>query len=164
MARSLHYPTLEFFGGWGTQYTSQAADTDFGKQLFESNYVWNYGLELNIPIYQRHYTKTEKVKANMLFENSKLVEKDLRLMIFREVQTAYLNFLAAKNEYYAAEKQFNASLRRSGLEEAINAPPYHPFKWHETAMWYLLAGPAVEIIDPKKSDYWSDPWGHKKNH
>ena len=85
MARSLHYPTLEFYGGWGTQYTSQVAGTDLGKQLFESNYVWNYGLELNIPIYRRHYAKTEKVKAKMAFENSKLVEKDLRLMIFREV-------------------------------------------------------------------------------
>jgi outer membrane protein len=109
MARSLHYPTLEIFGGWGSQYTSQAVDTDFGKQIFESNYVWNYGMELNIPIYQRHYAKTEKVKAKMAFENSKLAEKDLRLMIFREVQTAYLNFEAAKNEYFAAEKQFNAA-------------------------------------------------------
>jgi outer membrane protein len=117
MARSLHYPTLEFFGAWGSRYTSQAVDTDFGKQLFESNYVWNYGLELNIPIYQRHFAKTEKVKAKMAFENSKLVEKDLRLMIFREVQTAYLNFLASKNEYYAAEKQFNAAQEAYNIQK-----------------------------------------------
>jgi outer membrane protein len=117
VARSLHYPTLEFSGGWGTQYTSQAAETDFAKQLFESNYVWNYGFELNIPIYQRHYAKTEKVKAKMRFENSKLVEKDLRLMIFREIQTAYLNFQAAKNEYYAAEKQFNAAQEAYNIQK-----------------------------------------------
>ena len=109
IARALYYPTLEFFGNWGTRYTSRAPDTDLGKQLFESNYVWNYGVELNIPIYRRNTTQTQKVKAKMAFENSKLIEKDLRLMIFREVETAYLNFLAAKNEYYAAEKQFNAA-------------------------------------------------------
>ena len=117
VARSLHYPTLEFSGGWGTQYTSQAAETDFGKQLFESNYVWSYGFDLSIPIYQRHYAKTEKVKAKMQLENSKLVKKDLRLMIFREVQTAHLNFLAAKNEYYAAEKQYSAAQEAYNIQK-----------------------------------------------
>ena len=45
----------------------------------------------------------------MTYENAKLVEKDLRLMFFREVQTSYLDFLASKNEFQAAEKQFKAA-------------------------------------------------------
>jgi outer membrane protein len=53
----------------------------------------------------------------MAFENSKLQEKDLRLMIFREVQTAYLNFLASKNEYLAAEKQFNAAQEAYNIQK-----------------------------------------------
>jgi len=117
MAKSLHYPTLEFFGGVGSRYTSLAPETNFAKQIFESNYVFNYGLELNIPIYQRNRVKAEKVRAKMAYENSKLEEKDLRLMIFREVQTAYLNFSAAKKEYFAAEKQFNAAQEAYNIQK-----------------------------------------------
>jgi outer membrane protein len=117
MARSLHYPTLEFFGSVGSRYTSLAVQNDFLEQIFESNYVFNYGLELNIPIYQRNRATAQKVRAKMAFENSKLQEKDLRLMIFREVQTAYLNFLASKNEYLAAEKQFNAAQEAYNIQK-----------------------------------------------
>jgi len=117
MARALHYPTLEFYGGVGSRFTSQDVQTDFAKQIFESNYVFNYGLELNIPIYQRNTAKAQKVRAKMAFENSKLEEKDLRLMIFREVQTAYLNFSAAKKEYFAAEKQFNAAQEAYNIQK-----------------------------------------------
>jgi outer membrane protein len=117
MANSLHYPTLEFFGGIGSRYTSQAPDTDFGKQIFESNYVFNYGLELNIPIYQRNAVKAQKVRAKMAYENSKLEENDLRVMIFRQVQTSYYNFIAAKKEYFAAEKQFNAAQEAYNIQK-----------------------------------------------
>lgn len=117
VARALHYPRLEFFGGLGSRYTSLAVQTDFMEQIFESNYVFNYGLELRIPIYQRNQVKTQKVIAKMNLENSKLAEKDLRLMIFREVQTAHLNFLAAKNEYFAAEKQFNAAQEAYNIQK-----------------------------------------------
>ena len=117
MAKSLHYPTLEFFGGVGSRYTSLATQTDFATQIFESNYVFNYGLELNIPIYQKNRVKAEKVRAKMAYENSKLQEKDLRVMIFREVQTAYLNFSAAKKEYFAAEKQFNAAQEAYNIQK-----------------------------------------------
>jgi len=117
MARSLQYPTLEFFGGVGSRYTSLETQTDFAKQIFESNYVFNYGLELNIPIYQRNRATAQKVRAKMAYENSKLLEKDLRLMIFREIQTAYLNFQAAKKEYFAAEKQYNAAQEAYNIQK-----------------------------------------------
>jgi outer membrane protein len=117
VANALYYPRLEFFGAIGSRYTSLAPDTDFMEQIFESNYVFNYGLELSIPIYQRNQVKTRKVIAKMNLENSKLAEKDLRLMIFREVQTAYLNLEAAKNEYFAAEKQFNAAQEAYNIQK-----------------------------------------------
>jgi len=39
------------------------------------------------------------------------------LMIFREVQTGYLNFSAAKKEYFAAEKQFNAAQEAYNIQK-----------------------------------------------
>lgn len=117
VARASYYPRLEFFGAMGSRFTSLAPDTDFMEQIFESNYVFNYGLELSIPIYQRNQVKTQKVIAKMNLENSKLAEKDLRLMIFREVQTAHLNFMASKNEYFAATKQFNAAQEAYNIQK-----------------------------------------------
>jgi outer membrane protein len=108
MARAMHYPTVDFFSGVGSSYTSRNPDFNFGEQM-DNNSQINYGLDLSIPIYQKNRVSSQKTRMKMAYENYKLIEEDLRLMIFREVQTAYLNFLAAKNEYYAAEKQFNAA-------------------------------------------------------
>jgi len=108
MARALHYPTIDFFSGLGSSYTSRNPDYNFGEQM-DNNSQINYGLDMTIPIYQKNRVNSQKTRMKMAYENYKLIEEDLRLMIFREVQTAYLNFLAAKNEYYAAEKQFNAA-------------------------------------------------------
>jgi outer membrane protein len=116
MARSLHYPTLEFSSGVGSSYTSRNPNFDFGEQM-DNNSVINYGLELNIPIYQKGRVSAQKTRAKMAYENSRLQEKDLRLMIFREIQTTYLNFQAAKNEYFAAEKQFNAAQEAYNIQK-----------------------------------------------
>lgn len=116
MARSLHFPTLQFSAGAGSSYTSRNPVFDFREQL-DNNSQFYYGLEMNIPIYQKNRVHAQKVRAKMAYENSRLQEKDLRLMMYREVQTAYLNFLAAKNEYFAAEKQFNAAQEAYNIQK-----------------------------------------------
>jgi outer membrane protein len=115
MARSDHYPELSLFGSAGTRYSSQLKMEDnpdksipFSNQ-FEDNSVFSYGVELNIPIYSRNAVVAQKTRAKMAYENARLVEEDLRLLIFNEVQNAYLSFVASKDEYYAALKQFEAA-------------------------------------------------------
>lgn len=114
MARSFHYPTLEFFGGIGSNYSSLLIDQTTGESLpfanqLDDNRIISYGFELSIPIYQRGTAVAAKTRAKMAYENAMLQEKDLRMMIYREVQTAYLDFIAAKNEFQAAEKQYAAA-------------------------------------------------------
>jgi outer membrane protein len=115
MARSGYYPTLDLFGSVGTRYSSQLKQPDNQEktipfsQQFEDNSVFNYGLELTIPIYSRYTNHAQKTRAKMAYENAKLIEEDRRLLIFNEVQNAYLNFVAAKDEYYAALKQYEAA-------------------------------------------------------
>ncbi|MBS0000394.1 MAG: TolC family protein [Cyclobacteriaceae bacterium] len=115
IARSNHYPELSLFGSAGTRYSSQLKMEDnpevsipFSSQ-FEDNSIFSYGLELNIPIYSRYTVVAQKTRAKMAYENAKLVEEDLRLLIYNEVQNAYLSFVASKDEYYAAMKQFEAA-------------------------------------------------------
>jgi outer membrane protein len=115
VARSDLYPRLSMFGSAGTRYSSQLKMEDNPEvsipfsQQFEDNSIFSYGLELNIPIYSRHTVSAQKTRAKMAYENARLLEEDLRLAIFNEVQNAYLSFLAAKDEYFAAMKQFEAA-------------------------------------------------------
>jgi outer membrane protein len=53
----------------------------------------------------------------MELENNKLNLQDLELQIFREVQIAYLDFTAAKNEYYAAQSQFKAGQKAYDIQK-----------------------------------------------
>ncbi len=115
MARAGHYPELSIFGGAGTRYSSQLKMEDnpdkskpFSSQ-FEDNSIFSYGVELNIPIYSRNVNVAQKTRAKMAYENARLAEENLRLLIFNEVQNAYLSFIASKDEYYAALKQFEAA-------------------------------------------------------
>ncbi len=115
IARAGHFPTLSFFGSAGTRYSSQLKEIDNPEQTksfagqVEDNSQFTYGLELQIPIYSRHATLSEKTRARVAWENAVLAEEELRIFIFNEVQNAYLNFQAAKDEYYAALKQFEAA-------------------------------------------------------
>jgi outer membrane protein len=115
IARSGHYPELSIFGSAGTRYSSQLKmedNPDKSKPLsdqFQDNSVFSYGVELNIPIYSRNRVIAQKTRARMAYENAQLAEEDLRLLIFNEVQNAYLSFIASKDEYYAALKQFKAA-------------------------------------------------------
>jgi len=115
VARSDQYPELSIFGGAGTRYSSQLKmedNPDKSKPLsdqFQDNSIFSYGVELNIPIYSRNRVIAQKTRARMAYENARLAEEDLRLLIFNEVQNAYLSFIASKDEYYAALKQFEAA-------------------------------------------------------
>ncbi len=139
MAKSLYYPNLEFFGGIGSSYNSQSSGFDFGEQM-DNNSVINYGLEMNIPIYRKYSTTAQKIRAKMAFENTKLQEKDLRLMIFREVQTSYLNFVAAKNEYNATEKQYNAAVEAYNIQKERYDVGVGNFVELSRSTWTLVDG------------------------
>jgi len=115
MARSNQLPELSLFGSAGTRYSSQLKMEDnpevsipFSSQ-FEDNSVFSYGVEMNIPIYSRNTVSAQKTRAKMAYQNAKLAEEDLRLAIYNEVQNAFLSFIAAKDEYFAALKQFEAA-------------------------------------------------------
>lgn len=108
IAKSGYYPTLDLVGQISSSYTSRLEDVGFSSQ-FGNNRQFLYGLQLTIPIYQQYSTNTQKIRAKMEYENAKLAEENQRLMIFRDVQNAYLDFLASKDEYYAAEKQYDAA-------------------------------------------------------
>ncbi|MFC2125679.1 TolC family protein [Bacteroidota bacterium] len=113
VAGSYYYPKLEAFANYGSGYSSQALDAQgekipINEQITDWNRGSQIGLRMNIPIYDQNRIRYNKVRAKMTNENAKLTLQDLELQIFRDVQISYLNFVAAKNEYSAAQSQFEA--------------------------------------------------------
>lgn len=127
VVKSYHYPTLEAFARYGSGYTSlmsqvnpETGDTEripYIDQIREYNPTSQFGLQLSIPIYNQHMIHARKVRARMEYENTNLKLQDLELQIFREVQNAYLDFKAAKNEYFAAEAQFKAGQEAYNIQK-----------------------------------------------
>lgn len=81
----------------------------FNDQFFDANPATVIGLRLQVPIFDRFQTRTNRAIAKLNHNNATLDEKNLERTIFLDVQNAYLNFQAAKTDYYATQKQFEAA-------------------------------------------------------
>jgi outer membrane protein len=115
VARGLHFPTISAFFDYGSNYSSLVTDDQtnerigFNQQFFDENRNSTLGLQINIPIFDQYRTISQKIQARSLVENAKLTEQNMKLTIYREVQNAYLDMVAARNEYLATQKQFEAA-------------------------------------------------------
>ncbi len=112
------YPSLFAFYNYGTQYSS-LNDLSFRNQLLDLYPNNTVGLNLSIPIFSNFTNKSRVVRAEVNYENTVLDEQDLKRGIFQDVQTAYLNQMAAikrlevsRVSITAAEAAFNIQQQR----------------------------------------------------
>ncbi|HLF34707.1 MAG TPA: TolC family protein [Cyclobacteriaceae bacterium] len=122
VARGLHFPTISAFFDYGSNYSSLVTDQNnervsFNKQFFEENRTSALGLQISIPIFDQYRTISQKIQAGSLVENAKLTEQNMKLTIYREVQNAYLDMAAARNEYLATQKQFEAAEEANKIQQ-----------------------------------------------
>ena len=115
MARAYHFPQLGLFYQYNSYYSSFSTDPmshqviPFTDQYFKNNKQSIYGFQLNIPIFNQFNTITLKTRARVQMENAGLAEENAKSTIYKDVQTAYLNLLAAKDSYFATQAQFDAA-------------------------------------------------------
>ena len=109
------YPTLSFSAGLGTNYytTSGFKADPFGKQL-KNNFSQYLGLNLNIPIFNRFQTRNSIRSAKLERVNQQLLLTNTKKTVYKEVQTAYFNAVAA------AEKLRSSYQARLASHEAFN--------------------------------------------
>lgn len=103
-ARSALFPTLHFSAGLGSSYykTSGFAVNSFGSQM-RDNFNQYFGLSLNIPIFNRLHTRNSIRSARVAVHTRQLQLQETRKALYREIQQAYYNAVAAQRQCRSAE-------------------------------------------------------------
>lgn len=113
IAKGSMYPTLGFSANTYTRYSSVALDyttplvpddvMPFSDQL-SNNFSLGLGLDLSIPIFNRHQVKTSISNARINIENSKLELQSTKNTLYRSIQQAHVDALGALKKYNSTEK------------------------------------------------------------
>ncbi|MBQ8720936.1 MAG: TolC family protein [Paludibacteraceae bacterium] len=114
-----YYPQLNLNASWGTGYYHMFNGNNpaFGNQ-FVNNGSEVIGLSLNIPIYNRMQVRHAVKRQQIALEEAKLSELELTDRLYKEIQSAYYNALAAKDKYQAAQKSREAGAKALEFAES----------------------------------------------
>ena len=106
------YPQLNLNASWGTGYYHifNGNNPAFGNQ-FVDNGSEVIGLSLNIPIYNRMQVRHAVKRQQIALDEARLSEQELTDRLYKDIQSAYYNALAAKDKYEAAQKSREAGAK-----------------------------------------------------
>jgi outer membrane protein len=107
-------------------YFTNTERTNFGDQL-DQNFSKNFGLSLNIPIFNGLNTYSNVRQSRLSLENARISSELTRNQLFKSIQQAHTDAIAAQRKlaatekavvalqeaYMYAEKRFNAGLSNS---------------------------------------------------
>ncbi|MDR2585961.1 MAG: TolC family protein [Prevotellaceae bacterium] len=113
ITRSLYLPSISL----GASY-SNGFNYLFGKDITNmsvSNQLSNnpreaIGLNINIPIFSRFQTRNQVRSARLNVENRTLELENVKLLLQKEIQQAYLSAVAAQARYLSTQKSLDTTL------------------------------------------------------
>lgn len=110
VARAGYWPTLSLGAGIGTSYykTSGVDNSAFTRQM-KDNFTKYIGLNLAIPIFDRHSTRNSIRQAKLEYENRQLELDNTKKTLYKEIQTAWYNARAAEQKYRSSLAAENAA-------------------------------------------------------
>lgn len=100
LAKSGWWPSISLSGGIGTNFytSSRVASASFADQM-RNNFSQYLGLSLNIPIFDRLQTRNSVRTARLRLQNSEYQLESTKKSLYKEIQQAYYNALAADGKY-----------------------------------------------------------------
>ena len=100
LAKSALWPTLSLTAGLGSNYykTSGFDAEAFGRQM-RNNFSQYIGLSLSVPIFNRFATRNSIRTARLNQETQMLQLENVKKNLYKEIQQAYYNAVAAKAQY-----------------------------------------------------------------
>ncbi len=107
IAESALYPQLTLNGSLGTSYQSTLSD-NFNSQM-KNNFNKYVGLSLNVPIFNRWATRNRIRTAKLQQENYSLQLDNAKKGLYKEIQQAWYNAIAADSKYNSSVVATNAS-------------------------------------------------------
>ena len=110
IAQSAFYPQLSFGAGLNTSYThlSGIDNNSFGTQM-DNNFRKYVGFTLSIPIFNRFETRNRVKNARLQQFNQSLVLEENKKALYKEIQQAYYNAVAAQSKYASSETAMEAN-------------------------------------------------------
>jgi outer membrane protein len=99
-----YWPNVSLNLDTGTSYNSTALGS-FGNQFGSDNPYATLGLSISLPIYNRHQTRNTVAGSRLQVQRIELTQQDLDHQIVNEINTAYLEFTAARKQLQSAETQ-----------------------------------------------------------
>ena len=111
-AKADYYPQLSLNASWGTGYyhVFNGENPAFGNQ-FVNNGSEVVGFSLSIPIYNRLQVRHNVQSRKYALEEQKIVASEAENQLFKDIQTAYYNALAAREKYKASTANFESSAK-----------------------------------------------------
>ena len=111
MAKGQALPSLNLSAGMGTNYYNSSNGfkvESFGKQI-DNNFSQYIGLNLSIPIFNRFNTRNSVRQARIAAENQRLSLENVRKQLYKEMQQAYYNAIAAQKQYQSSQTASEAA-------------------------------------------------------
>lgn len=109
-AQADYYPQLSLNASWGTGYyhVFNFNNPAFGRQ-FVDNGSEMVGLSLSIPIYNRMQVRHNVRRTRIALEQEKIAALEIEDRLYKEIQTAYYNAVAARDKFTSSQSSFEAS-------------------------------------------------------
>ncbi len=110
IAQSALYPTLNFSGGLQTNYfkTNGVKADGFFSQM-KNNFSKYIGVSLNYTLFNRLATRNNIRRARIDRENQQLVLDNTKKTLYKEIQQAYYNAVAAHSKYQSSQAAAQSS-------------------------------------------------------
>ena len=110
IAKAGYYPTLNFSAGLGSSYykTSGFQADPFGTQM-KNNFNQYISLSLSFPIFNRFTTRNAVRQARVAVESQRLALENTRKTLYKEMQQAYYNAVAAQKQYQSSQTACDAA-------------------------------------------------------
>jgi outer membrane protein len=105
------FPTLSFFSGINTNYSSAAQINNVNvpySDQFKNNYSTQFGLSLRIPILNYMQKRNNVALAKIDLLNYKYIEDNTKIQLRQNVEQAYLNMTSAYDRYITLQEQVTA--------------------------------------------------------
>ena len=107
-----HLPSVGLFASYGSQYISTLKGDplygNFGNQFKTVFPNLSYGVTVNIPIFDRMVTRTNRVFNKVTYDNSILQRDNIQKTIKIDVKQTYNNYKTALESYQASQVQYQA--------------------------------------------------------
>lgn len=100
-------PTISLGGNLSTGYSDNRTDPYF-KQL-NSNFYQQVGVSMSIPIYNKRINKTNIAKNQILIEQARLSELDIKNNLNQQIEQVYINWQNSLSQFRAADVQMKTS-------------------------------------------------------